>query len=206
MPAPIKRALLLVISAPSGTGKSTLCDRLLSESPNVTYSISCTTRPPRGNEINGVHYHFLSDDDFLYRVHANDFLEHAVVHQYRYGTLSAHVMQALIAGHDVLMDIDVQGARQIRNVAAITGYGEMVQRSLVDIFITPPSLAALRMRLQKRGVDSPESIEQRLLAAQQEMSCWREYQYLIINDQFAEAYQQLVCIIRAEHCRINVTP
>ncbi len=199
-PARITRPLLLVVSAPSGAGKTTLCDRLLADHLNMAYSVSCTTRAPRGNEVDGQDYHFLSGAEFDRRVNAGEFLEHAVVHGHQYGTLRQAVVDALMAGKDVLMDIDVQGAAQIRQ-AAMSGAGPL-RRAYVDVFIAPPSMDALRERLQNRREDSVETIERRLRNAQSEMGRWAEYQYLVVNDRLADAYRELSAIVAAEHCRI----
>ena len=134
------RPLLIVVSAPSGGGKSTLCDRLLASRHDMVYSVSCTTRPPRGREVDGLHYRFLSESEFERRVAAGDFLEHAVVHGARYGTLRHTVEEALRTGRSVLMDIDVQGAAQIRSALAARSVDDPLRSALVDIFIAPPSL------------------------------------------------------------------
>ena len=194
-----RRALLLVVSAPSGAGKSTLCERLLADHFFMTRSISCTTRPPRGAEVDGRDYHFLSEAEFNRRVTEGLFLEHAVVHGNQYGTLRATVEEGLKAGKDVLMVIDVQGAASVR--AAARSAGGILGQSYVDIFISPPSLEALRDRLQARGEDAPEVIEKRLANAQGEMERAREYQHRVINDQLDQAYAELHAIIHVEHDR-----
>ncbi len=200
LPVKIARPVLLVVSAPSGGGKTTLCDLLLADHPAMAYSVSCTTRAPRGAEVDGKDYHFLSKAEFDRRVHAGEFLEFAVVHGHRYGTLRRAVVDALAAGRDVLMDIDVQGAAQIRQAAF--SEGGPLKQAYVDVFIAPPSLDALRERLQKRREDAPATIERRLEAAAGEMARWPEYQYLVINDRLEAAYRELSAIVAAEHCRI----
>ena len=199
VPVRILRPLLLVVSAPSGAGKTTLCDRLLKDNPNIVYSVSCTTRAPRGSEVDGQDYHFLSAKEFERRVKAGEFIEHAVVHGHRYGTLRQTVANALAAGRDVLMDIDVQGAALIRSAAADDS---LLRNAYVGIFIAPPSLAVLRDRLQKRKEDTAEVIERRLRNAEQELARWREYTYLVINDDLERACADLQAIVTAEHCRI----
>lgn len=194
-----RRALLLVVSAPSGAGKSTLCDRLLAEHPFMTRSISCTTRAPRGAEVDGRDYHFLSPAEFNRRVSAGLFLEHATVHGNQYGTLRSNVEEGLKAGKDVLMVIDVQGAASVRKAAK--DLGGILGQSYVDIFVSPPSLEILRERLQKRGEDAPEVIERRLANASGEMARSREYQYRVVNDQLDRAYEELHAIVHAEHAR-----
>jgi guanylate kinase len=195
----VHRPLLIVVSAPSGAGKTTLCDRLLAERSSMVYSISCTTRTPRGDEVDGRDYHFLSVPEFERRVVAGEFIEHAMVHGNRYGTLRQTVLESLSAGKDVLMDIDVQGAALIR--AAAQGGEGLLKKGYVDIFIAPPSLEALRLRLTARNEDTPEVIERRVKNAVAEMARWREYQYLVINDKLDKAYDDLRAVVRAEHCR-----
>lgn len=194
-----RRALLIVVSAPSGAGKTTLCNRLLAEHACMTRSISCTTRTPRGAEVDEQHYHFLTLAEFNRRVAEGLFLEHAVVHGNQYGTLRSNVESALKAGKDVLLVIDVQGAAQVRRAAQ--ALGGTLGRAYVDIFIAPPSLETLRERLQKRGEDTPEVIERRLINARGEMERGREYQYRVVNDNLEQAYAELNSIINAEHER-----
>jgi len=196
-----RRALLIVVSAPSGAGKTTLCNRLLAEHDCMTRSISCTTRAPRGAELDGQHYHFLTLDEFNRRVSKGLFLEHAVVHGNQYGTLRSNVEAALEAGKDVLLVIDVQGAAEVRRAAK--SLGGTLNRSYVDIFIAPPSLETLRDRLRKRGEDSPEVIESRLINARDEMERGREYQYRVVNDNLEQAYAELNSIINTEHERTS---
>lgn len=193
------RSLLLVVSAPSGAGKSTLCDRLLAEHPFMTRSVSCTTRAPRGAEVDGRDYHFLSPAEFNRRVAAGLFLEHATVHGNQYGTLRSTVEEGLKAGKDVLLVIDVQGAASVRQ--SVRNLGGILGQSYVDIFVSPPSLQALRERLEKRGEDAAEVIERRLANAQGEMARAGEYQYRVVNDQLDRAYNELKAIIHAEHAR-----
>jgi guanylate kinase len=194
-----KQALLLVVSAPSGAGKSSLCNRLVEKFPEMIYSISCTTRAPRGSEQNGVHYHFLSEEEFSARIAAGEFLEHARVHGNRYGTLKQTVVDALAQGRDVIMDIDVQGAKQIRLACAAMADDDVIKQSLVDIFIAPPTMEELRRRLCGRGTDSDEVIEKRMRNAADEMKHQPYYQYTVINDHFEKAADELSEIIVREH-------
>ena len=191
--------LLLVISAPSGAGKSSLCNRLIGKFPDMIYSISCTTRAPRGNEQNGVHYHFLPEAEFCARIDAGDFLEHALVHGNRYGTLKQTVLDALAQGRDIIMDIDVQGAQQIRRACAAMTNDDAIKQSFVDIFIAPPSMEELRRRLCGRSTDSAEVIERRMRNAQEEMKQQPYYQHTVINDDFEKAAAELTEIIVREH-------
>lgn len=193
------RALLLVVSAPSGAGKTTLCERLLREVPGMERSISCTTRAPRGQEEDGKDYRFLSPDEFERRMAAGEFLEHAMVHGHHYGTLRKPVEEALAAGRTVLLVIDVQGAAQVR--AAARAAGGVLRRSYVDIFVAPPSIASLRERLVRRNEDTPEVIERRLQNAMHEMERKGEYRHLVINDVLETAFQELKAIVLQERCR-----
>jgi guanylate kinase len=185
------RPLLIVISAPSGAGKSTLCDMLLSERKDIVYSISCTTRKPRGDEIHAKDYFFLTEQQFDDDVKAGRFLEHAVVHGNKYGTPRSMVADAMASGKSVIMDIDVQGARQIRSYAKTLPDEDLIKSGYVDIFVAPPSMQALRERLEKRGEDAQEDITRRLKNAEVEMSGKNEYRHVIVNDDLGRAYDEL---------------
>jgi guanylate kinase len=184
--------ILFVISAPSGAGKTTLCDALR-QTPDFVYSVSCTTRPPRANEIEGEDYQFLSDADFHGRAKAGDFLENAKVHGHYYGTLRKPLLENLQNGVDVLIDIDTQGAAAIRNCD-----DEFIRQSLADVFIMPPNLEELRRRLTKRGTETPKQIELRLANAAREMELWRDYRYTIISQSVEEDLQKFRHITGAE--------
>lgn len=192
-------ALLLVVSAPSGAGKSTLCKRLLEIFPGMIYSVSCTTRAPRGGEKNGEHYHFLSREEFCTKVDRGEFLEHAEVHENFYGTLKSTVRETLREGHDLVMDIDVQGAAQIRTACFSLPEDDPIHRGFVDIFIAPPSMEELRRRLCGRGTDSGDVIEKRMRNAEQEMKECAAYQHLVINEDIDDALKKLVSMVRTEH-------
>lgn len=192
------RPLLIVVSAPSGAGKSTLCDRLIAARDDIVYSISCTTRAPRGRERDGVDYHFLDEDEFDRRVALGEFLEHAVVHNHRYGTLKRTVGDALAGGRSVLMDIDVQGVEQIRGYVEAAEGDDPLKRAFVDIFIEPPSMEALRRRLQNRNEDMPEVIEIRMRNAETEMRHRMRYRYRIVNDVLDRASEEFDSVIRKE--------
>ena len=196
------RPLLIVLSAPSGGGKTTLCRAWLDMARGLTYSVSCTTRPPRPGETEGTSYRFLSDAAFARRVAAGDFLEQAEVHGNRYGTLKETVADALRRGMDIVMAIDVQGAASLRAQALAPDGDPLIRNGFVDIFIAPPSEAVLRERLLGRGTDSPERIALRLRNAVDEMARWTEYRYCVVNDDLAEAVRQLEAIRVAEHCRV----
>lgn len=181
-----------MLSAPSGAGKTTLCDALR-QTPDFTYSVSCTTRGPRPGEIDGADYHFLSEKEFLERLENDEFLEHAFVHGNRYGTLRETVLRNLGNGIDVLIDIDTQGAEMIRN----SGNAE-IRAAVADVFIMPPNLEELERRLIKRGSETPEQIEMRLKNADAEMELWRDYRYTIISGSVEEDLQKFRAIMRAE--------
>ncbi len=195
--------LLFIVSAPSGAGKTTLCNRLLAEFPNLTYSVSCTTRAPRANEVDGESYTFITEAQFEERLQAGAFLEHARVHDHWYGTLRETVLSTLRAGRNLLMDIDVQGTANIRKSIDQGASDEagLLRRAYVDVFIAPPSLATLSARLRERGSDKPDVIARRLAFARREIELSTDYQYMIINDDLERAYSDLRAIYRAEKCR-----
>ena len=194
------RPLLLVISAPSGAGKTTLCRRLLQEFDTMDYSISCTTRPPRPGEADGRDYFFLAPGEFRRRAEQGDLLEQAEVHGYAYGTPRRPVEDALRAGRDILMDIDVQGAARIRGLVR-REKTSLLARAYVDVFVKPPDLAALRRRLEERGQDAPEVIARRLANAERELQAQGAYQYVIVNDELERAYGELRAVVLAERRR-----
>lgn len=185
------KPLLIVMSAPSGAGKSTLCDMLLQEFPEITYSISCTTREPRGMEEDGVDYFFLSKETFQDYVKDGKLMEHATVHGNFYGTPADPVRTAIAEGQSVLMDIDVVGAEQVRNYVATLPEGDPLREGFVDVFIEPPSMEELRRRLFGRGEDAPEVIEVRLNNAAGEMARAGEFAYRVVNDELDLAYRRL---------------
>ena len=185
------KPLLIVMSAPSGAGKSTLCDLLLQEFPEITYSVSCTTRAPRGEEEDGVDYFFLSRDEFARQEREGLLLESATVHGNRYGTPAGPVREAIAEGQSVLMDIDVVGAASVRRFVAGLPAGDPLREGFVDVFIEPPSVEELRRRLVGRGEDSPESIETRLANAQGELARAHEFTYRVVNDDLQVAYRRL---------------
>lgn len=187
--------LLIVMSAPSGTGKTTLCDMLLQEFPEITYSISCTTRAPRGQEEDGVDYFFLTKDEFERRVQAGLLLEHAVVHGNCYGTPADPIREAFAEGQSILLDIDVVGADLVRQYIAALPETDPLRKGFTDIFIEPPSIEELRARLEGRAEDAPETIELRLKNAQGEIDRAGEFTYRVVNDELDLAYRRLRDII-----------
>jgi len=192
-----RTGILLVVSGPSGSGKTTLCRRL-ADSGEVRYSISCTTRPPRPGEVDGRDYHFLTRAEFVRRLEAGDFLEHAVVYGNLYGSLKAEVLSHLGTGVDVVMDIDVQGADQVRNCA-----DPDIRRAAVDLFVMPPSEAELDARLSGRGTDSAETIAMRMANAHDEMRHWRKYTYVLLSTTRAEDYAKVLALVIAERLRVS---
>ena len=198
----MEKPLLIVVSAPSGAGKSTLCDRLLAEFPDIDYSVSCTTRDPRGAEVDGEDYFFMTREGFLARVERGEFLEHAEVHGNLYGTLRATVEDAFHDRQSIIMDIDVAGAAQVRSYVATLPPDNPLRRGFVDIFITAPSLEELRRRIVSRGEDAPEAIELRMRNAVEEMKSAPLYRYRLVNDKLDEAYARLRAIILEESARL----
>ena len=188
-----RKGMLLVISGPSGTGKGTLAARLLREDPSFAFSVSVTTRARRSNEIEDVHYHFLSDAEYDKLLAEDAFLEHATVHGHRYGTLKSEVYERMERGQNVLLDIDPQGARAVMEK----------EKECVSVFILPPSYRALRVRLHTRNTDDPAEIERRLHNARGEIEQMQRYQYAIVNDELELAYAQLSAIVSADKQRTN---
>ncbi|MGZ8634466.1 MAG: guanylate kinase [Solirubrobacteraceae bacterium] len=180
-------ARVFVITGPSGVGKGTLIRTLRERLPELELSVSATTRAPRPGERDGVDYHFLSDADFQQRVEAGDFVEHAVYSGRRYGTLRSELERRTTAGHPVVLEIETQGARQVR-----TTLPEAVQ-----VFIAPPSLDALRTRLIGRGTDDDHEVDARLRVATQELAAQGEFGHVVVNDRLEDAVAQLVAIVAA---------
>ncbi len=194
-PAP----LLILISAPSGAGKTTLCELLLEARRDMARAVTCTTREPRKGEKDGVDYHFLKAEDFLRRVQAGNFLEHATVYGNSYGLLKSELLGKLRAGKDVLLNVDVQGASTIR--AAAEEEPEL-KRALVTVFLTTPSLEVLEARLKKRGADAPAVIQKRLAAAKQEVAQWKNFDYLVISTTKQEDLRRTLAIVESEKMRV----
>lgn len=199
-----RTGLILVVSAPSGGGKSSLCQRLLNWSPNIVYSVSCTTRAPRGGEQNGRDYWFLSTEEFERRIAAGEFLEYAKYNGNYYGTPRAFIEEQLRAGKDVLLDIEVQGAGQV--IQRVRTGRFAYPESLVTMFLLPPSLELLETRLRRRGTDSEETIHKRLALAEQELAHWREYDYVIVSGKLDGDFEQGKAIVIAEKCRASRVP
>ncbi len=191
-------ALLLVISAPSGGGKTTLCEQLEIHNPNTVRAITCTTRLPRDGEEDAVDYYFLDANTFLKRVQAGNFLEHATVYGNSYGTLKSEVLGKLRHRKDVLLSIDVQGAATIRVRAQ---EDHELQRALVSIFLAPPSLTVLEERLKKRGKDSPSVIQKRLSVARQEIAQAKHFDYVVMSSTVEEDLRRMQAIIASEKMR-----
>ena len=179
---------VFVITGPSGVGKGTLIEQVLEQVPELELSISATTRAPRPEELDGRDYHFLSPEEFDRRVEAGDFLEHATYSGNRYGTLLEEVERRLAEGRSVVLEIEVQGARQVREAMP----------EAVQVFIAPPSPEVLRERLEGRGTDSPEAIEERLLTAETELAARDEFPHVVVNDDLQKAASELEGLVRGE--------
>jgi len=195
-PAP----LLILISAPSGGGKTTLCDLLLEARPEMTRAITCTTREPRAGEKDGVDYHFFDAGEFLKRLQAGNFLEHATVFGNSYGILKSELLSKLREGKDVLLNVDVQGAATIRERAEEE---PELKAALVTVFLTPMSIDILQERLKRRAKDSAPVIQKRLAVAKQEVAQWKNFDYLIISTSKQEDLRRMLEIVDAEKMRVT---
>jgi guanylate kinase len=195
---PVACPLLVLVSAPSGGGKTTLCHQLLNARPSMTRAVTCTTRAPREGEQDGVDYYFLDAISFLKRVQAGNFLEHATVYGNSYGILKAEVLGKLRQGKDVLLTVDVQGAATIREKAT---EDPELKRALVSVFLTPPTLAVLEDRLRKRGTDSPAVIQKRLGVARQEINQWKNFEFLVVSTTISEDLRRVLAIVESEKLR-----
>ena len=196
------KPLFIVMSAPSGCGKSTLIDMLLQEYCDLQYSISCTTRDPRGEEEDGIDYHFMSADRFRELLAEKAFLEHAEVHGNYYGTLKSPIEEVLAEGNSMILDIDVVGAAKVRDYVRSLPPSDPLRDGYVDIFINPPDMQTLRERLEGRGTDSPEVIERRLSNAEGEIARADEYMFRVTNDDLAIAYKKLCDLIDVKSGRM----
>jgi guanylate kinase len=196
--ARLSSPLLIVVSAPSGGGKTTLCQHILARHPDMTRAVTCTTRPPRPGEIDGRDYHFLDSAAFARRLASGGFLEHATVYNHSYGIPKIEVLDRLQQGRDVLLNVDVQGAA---TVCARAAQDAALARALVTVFLTPPSLAELKARLKQRGADSPAQLATRLSVARQEIAQWPHFQYLIVSTTVTEDVRRMEAIIDAERLR-----
>lgn len=192
-----RRGLMLVISSPSGAGKTSLSRKLIAEHPEMSLSISCTTRAPRPGELDGREYFFVTPERFEAMAKEEAFLEHALVHENRYGTPREPVERALSAGRDVLFDIDWQGAMSI---------AEGAPGDVVRVFILPPTMAELEKRLHHRAQDQEDVIARRLIRARDEIPYWREYDYVLVNEEFERTYADLERIYLAERMRRDRNP
>ncbi|MEL6436707.1 MAG: guanylate kinase, partial [Pseudomonadota bacterium] len=189
--------LMLVLSSPSGAGKSTIARNLLEQDDRFELSVSVTTRARRGSEIEGVHYHFIDEKRFLRMRDDDEFLEHAEVHGNFYATPRAAVEDAMSDGRDVLLDIDVQGGLQVM---------EKMRADVVSIFILPPSMAELEARLKRRAEDEDDVIQKRLVNARNEIEHWRDYDYIIVNRDLSQAFDMVRSIVVAERLKRTRRP
>lgn len=185
------RGIPIVISSPSGGGKTTIYNELAKRCPDLFYSVSATTRPKRANEVDGVQYHFLTEEEFHRRGEGDGFIETALVHGYRYGTPKEPLEKALAEGCDAVLDVDIQGGDSVRRLFP----------DAVLIFIVPPDLATLRDRLENRRSEKPDHLEIRMINALDELRRAREYDYIVVNDEITRAVDEVEAVITAEHCR-----
>ena len=194
--------LLILISAPSGGGKTTLCNQLLASRPDMARAVTCTTREPRPGEKDGVDYYFFSAAEFERRVKAGEFIEHATVFGRSYGILKSELLDKLRSGRDVLLNVDVQGAATIRG--RVKKEPEL-KRALVSVFLTPPSIAVLEARLKNRAADSAMEIQKRLAVARREIAQWKDFDYLLISTSVLEDLRRALAIVEAEKMRMSRT-
>ena len=194
----LRSGILFLLSGPAGSGKSTLLKAALKEFDNLEFSISCTTRLAREQEVDGKEYHFLTEDEFQSKVDNDEFLEYANVHKWNYGTLKSSVKAALEKGTDVIMDIDVQGAQKVRGCQ-----DEIISSALVDIFITTKNIAELESRLRGRGSEDDETFELRMETASSELKEWSHYAYCIISGTQQEDFRLLSSIINSERAKVH---
>ncbi len=190
--------LLILISAPSGGGKTTLCEMLLAARPDMTRAVTCTTRAPRAGEQDGVDYYFLEAGNFLKRLQAGNFLEHATVYGNSYGLLKSELLGKLREGKDVLLNVDVQGASTIRERAL---EDQELSRALVTVFLTPSTVEELELRLKRRGADEAAVIKKRLGVARQEVAQWKNFDYLLTSTSKQEDLRRMLAIVEAEKMR-----
>jgi guanylate kinase len=192
-----RRGLMLVLSSPSGAGKSTIARNLLEKDPALSLSVSVTTRPRRGSEIDGVHYHFVTQRDFERLRDSDALLEWAEVHGNYYATPREPVEAAMAEGRDMLFDIDWQGALQLKDKMRV---------DIVSIFILPPSMTELKARLKRRAEDADAAIEKRLQNAREEIEHWKEYDFVVVNHDLNQAYAEVRAIVAAERLRRDRRP
>jgi len=190
--------LLILISAPSGGGKTTLCTQLLAARPDMTRAITCTTRALRPGEKDGVDYYFFDPAEFQQRVQAGEFIEHATVFGRSYGLLRSELLDKLRLGRDVLLNVDVQGAATIHTRAQTE---PEIKRALVTVFLTPRSISVLEERLKRRASDAPEEIQKRLGVARKEIAQWKNFDYLLISSTIPEDLRRMLAIVEAEKMR-----
>ena len=187
-------AFILVLSSPSGAGKTALANKLVECDNNFVLSVSATTRPPREGEVDGLDYFFVDDKNFESLVSNNKLLEYAKVFSHRYGTIAENIYKYLEKGKDVLFDIDWQGAEKLKN-------NEQLFPQLVTVFILPPSMSELERRLKFRALDSLESVQKRLNGAERDISHWKNYDYVLINDDFENCFKKICSIVDAERLK-----
>ncbi len=186
--------MAIIVSGPSGAGKTSICQQVRREMADIRFSISCTTRGPRPGECHGKDYYFISHDEFRSRIGKAEFIEHAEVFSNFYGTLKSEVLDFVTQGQDVFLDIDIQGAMQIREAAAAD---PILARCTEFVFVVPPSLEELERRLRNRQSDSEEQIAQRLAKSTYEIGFWNKYDYLMVNSELDASVKEMISLIRA---------
>lgn len=193
-----KTGAVLIVSGPSGAGKSSICSAVMKDDGNIRFSVSCTTRKPRGAEEHGKDYYFMAKEEFQERILRNEFIEYAEVYGNYYGTLKSEVVEKIREGYDVLLDIDVQGAIQLKKLAM---KDDFLAKRVELIFIVPPSYTILENRLRSRKTDSEEAVLKRLETSKNEIDFWREYDYVIINDDMQKAINDMKSVINSIHLK-----
>lgn len=211
-PFPAHVPLVLIVSGPAGAGKTSVVKGLLESSDKFMRAITCTCRPPRRGEVDGVDYHFQTPDEFGHKLRAGEFLEHAKVYGFDYGMPASNLKRAIELGKDLVINIDVQGAATIRKRAAVlslSGFGAPVNPAatlseiVVSVFIMPPSLQELEKRLKKRGTEDEETIRKRLAVVREEMKRWPEYDYVLVSGSLQDDQRRMQAIVAAERMKVN---
>ncbi len=193
-----KLGTIFVVSGPSGVGKSTILQGVKKHFTNLQFSVSCTTRSPRAGEVDGVAYHFISKDEFKKRIDKNEFVEYAEVFDNYYGTLKSEVLHIAEQGNDIFLDIDVQGAMQIKEAVK---HDNLLARCCEFVMITPPTITTLKQRLCDRQTETAEQLNRRLGMAKHELSHWNKYDFIIVNDKIEDAVNQFCAVLTACQCK-----
>ncbi len=199
LPKQTESPILMILAGPTGTGKTTLCDRMEEEYDSISRVVTSTTRAPREGEEQGIHYHFFSEDEFDQKISEDAFYEHAQVHKYRYGTLKSEINSKLEAGHDLVLNVDVQGVQAFREAAL---NDPILKKRLVTVFLMPPSFEEIKNRLESRGKETAEQIAMRLETAEKEMPLWVGYDFCLLSKTKDEDYARIESILKSEKMRV----